>query len=161
MEVWIFILAFVIFLGFAIAVAVCISAIRQQNNLVIRSRIHRKTNGVDIIFANVGLVIFAVLLNFHYYMFIPAILAFVLMIVLSTKVRSGITNEGVLVGTTFIDWEFIKGYKLVDNQEDSNIVVLKIRANRKQYVLVCNRSDRKNISEIMKANGVKLIETVR
>lgn len=161
MEAWIMILGLVLFLGFATAVAVCIASIKQQKNMVIKSRIHRKITGIEVIYANVGLAIFAVLLHFHYYVFIPSILAFVLVIVLSTRIKSGITEEGVLVGTSFIYWEFMKGYKFVNDPSDSNIIILKIRANRKQYILICDRADRKEISKMMKANGVNPIETVR
>ena len=145
MDVWIGVLAFVLFFGFGTAVMVCVSSIKKQSQIVIKSRIHRKINNVEIIYANIGLVIVAVLMYFDYYVFVPAILAFVVFIVLSTKIQSGLTNEGAVVGTSFIEWEFMKGFKLVDEEEDSNIVILKIRANRKQYVMVCDRRDKKAI----------------
>lgn len=160
MDVWIGVLAFVLFLGFGTAVLVCIAAIKRQSGIVIKSRIHHKINSVEVIYANVGLIVFTVLIYFHYYSFVPAVLAFVVFIVLSTRIDSGLTEEGAIVGTTFLEWEFMKGYKLVDEETDSNIVILKIRANRKQYVLVCDRRDRKKIREIFEKNDVKVIETI-
>ena len=158
MDVWITVLGFVLFLGFATAVKVCINAINRQSGIIIKSRLHRKLNTAQVVYANVGLVILTVLLYFHYYVFVPAVLTFVLFIVLSTRVKSGLTEEGAVVGTTFLEWEFIKGYKLVDDEDDSNVIILKIRVNRKQYVLVCDRRDRYDIKELFEKNSVRMTE---
>ena len=160
MDVWISVLAFVLFLGFGTAVIVCISAIKRKSQIIIESRIHHKLNSSEVIYANLGLVLLAVLLYIHYFVFVPAVCAFVLFIVLSTRVQSGITEQGAIIGTTFLEWEFMKSYKLVNDETDSNVVVLKIRANRKQYVLVCNRQDREKIREIFTKNRVKVTETI-
>ena len=153
MDVWVGVLAFVLFLGFFVAVLVCVSAIKKQDEIIIRSRLHRKLNNSEIIYSNLGLVIMAVLLYFGVYVFIPAILSFVLFIILSTRVKSGLTRDGAVVGTKFIDWEFMKSYKLVDD-ENSNIINLKIRADRRQYVLVCERRDKEEIKAMFKEHGV-------
>ena len=160
MDVWISVLAFVLFLGFGTAVIVCIGAIKRKSQIIIESRIHHKLNSSEVIYANLGLVLLAVLLYIHYFVFVPAVCAFVLFIVLSTRVQSGITEQGAIIGTTFLEWEFMKSYKLVNDETDSNVVVLKIRANRKQYVLVCNRQDREKIREIFTKNRVKVTETI-
>lgn len=161
MDVWIGVLGFVLFLGFGTAVLVCISAIKRQASIIIKSRLHHKTNQSEIVYANLGLVLLVVFAYFHYYVFAPAVIMFVVFIVLTTKIQSGMTDEGALVGTTFIDWEFMDGYKLVDDEEDSNIVILKIRANRRQYVMICERNDRTVIGDLMKKNHVKLTRTVQ
>ncbi len=158
MDVWIGVLGFVLFLGFATAVMVCISAMKRQAGIVIRSRLHHKLNNAEVIYANLGLVLLAVLLYFHYYVFVPAVCAFVLFIILTTRVESGLTEEGAMVGTTFLEWEFMKSYKLVNQEKDSNIIILKIRANRKQYVLVCDRHDRHAIAALMEKNHVRVTE---
>ncbi|MBD5095425.1 MAG: hypothetical protein HDT40_00215 [Lachnospiraceae bacterium] len=160
MDVWINVLGFVFFLGFATAAYVCILAIKRQEGIVIKSRLHHKVNKSEVIYANVGLVIFAVLMYFHYFVFAPAVLAFVLFIVLSTRIQSGVTEEGALVGTTFIEWEFMKSYKLVDDPSDSNIIILKIRANRRQYVMVCERRDRFEIAKIFDEHDVDVTHTI-
>ncbi len=161
MDVWIGVLGFVLFLGFGTAVKVCISTIERQSGIIIKSRIKHKINNSEVIYANLGLVVLAVLLYLHYYVFVPALLAFVLFIVLSTRIKSGITKEGAIVGTAFIEWEFMKGYKLVDDPEDSNIVILKIRANRKQYVLICDRRDRHEIRKIFDEKKIKVTEVLK
>ena len=158
MDVWIGVLAFVLFFAFGVATVLCAKAIRRKESIIIKSRLHHKQSRAEVIYANLGLVAICVLCAFHIYQFIPALLLFVLFIVLSTRIASGLTPEGALVGTTFIDWEFIKGYKLVDEEQDSNIIVLKIRANRKQYVLVCNREDREQIRALFCKNNVKETE---
>ncbi len=158
MDVWIGVLGFVLFLGFATAVMVCISAMKRQAGIVIRSRLHHKLNNAEVIYANLGLVLLAVLFYFHYYVFVPAVCAFVLFIILTTRVESGLTEEGAMVGTTFLEWEFMKSYKLVNEEKDSNIIILKIRANRKQYVLVCDRHDRHAIAALMEKHHVRVTE---
>lgn len=160
MDVWINVLAFILFLGFFVAVLVCRAAIKKQSEIVIASRLRRKINNAEIVYSNLGLVLLAVLLYFGIYSFAPAILAFVLFIVLSTRIKSGITNEGAVIGTKFIDWEFMKGYKLVDDEKNSNIIILKIRADRRQYVLVCERRDRDEIKAIFNAHGIKKTQVI-
>ena len=160
MDVWISVLAFVLTLGFGTAVMVCINSIKHQAGIVIKSRIKHKLNNAEIIYANLGLILLTVLVYIKYYLFVPAVFAFVLFIVLSTQIKSGITDEGVIVGTAFLEWEFMKGYKLVDDEEDSNVIILKIRANRKQYVLVCDRRDRNEIKKILDDNKVPVIRTI-
>lgn len=155
------VLAFVLFLGFGTAVMVCVNAIKRQSGIMIKSRIKHKIGGSDVIVANLGLVVFLVLMYFRLFAFVPAVLAFVVFIILSTQIQSGITEDGAVIGTTFIDWEFMEGYKFVDDEEDSNIVILKIRANRRQYVLVCDRRDKKAINELFETNYVNQTLTIK
>lgn len=160
MDVWIGVLAFVLFLGFFTALYVCIGAVKRQSGIVIASRIRRKTENGEVIYANIALVVMVVLVYFKLYTFVPAVITFVAFIVMSTRIKSGITDEGVIIGTTFLEWDDMRSYKLVDDPEDSNIIILKIRANRKQYVLVCDRRDRGKIAEIMKKNYVETTLTI-
>lgn len=160
MDVWMIVLGFVLFLGFFVAAMVCISAIKKQSGIIIASRLHHKLNISEVVYANLGMIGLVVLLIFHYYVFVPAVLMFVVFIVLSTRIQSGITAEGAIVGSTFIEWEFMKSFKLVNDASDSNIIILKIRANRKQYVLVCDRKDRVAIHDIFQKNKIKATETV-
>ena len=134
---------------------VCVSAVKKQSGIVIKSRLHHKLNISEVVYANLGLVGLVVLVYFKIYIFVPAVLMFVLFIVLSTRIQSGITEDGVLVGTTFIEWEFMRSFLLENQGEDSNVIVLKIRANRKTYILVCNREDRFAIDEIFRKNNVR------
>ena len=84
----------------------------------------------------------------------------VLFIILQTKIQSGITEDGALIDTTFIEWEFMKSYKLVYEEDKDSIIILKIRANRKQYVLECDREYKKKIEEIFNNNNVKVTKTI-
>lgn len=161
MDVWVGVLAFVLFLGFGTAVMVCINAIKRQTGIIIKSRIKHKINSAEVIYANLGLVVLAVLVYFKLFLFVPAVFAFVLFIVLSTQIQSGLTAEGAVVGTSFIDWEFMDGYKFVNYENDSNVIILKIRANRRQYVLVCDRRDRVEIKKMLTDNGVKVIQVMK
>lgn len=160
MDVWMIVLGFVLFLGFFVAAMVCISAIKKQSGIIIASRLHHKLNISEVVYANVGMIGLVVLLILHYYVFVPAVIMFVVFIILSTRIQSGITAEGAIVGSTFIEWEFMNNYKLVNDPEDSNVIILKIRANRKQYVLVCDRRDRVAIHDIFSKNKIKATETV-
>lgn len=160
MDIWLGVLAFVLFLGFGTAVMVCINSIKRQTGIIIKSRIKHRINNAEVIYANLGLIVLAVLMYFKLFLFVPAVLAFVLFIVLSTQIQSGITDDGAVVGTSFIDWEFMDGYKLVDEEDDSNIIILKIRANRRQYVMVCERRDREKIKTIFTDNDVRVIKVI-
>lgn len=161
MDVWIGVLAFVLFLGFGTAVMVCINAIKRQSGIVIKSRIKHRLNGSDVIIANLSLVVFVVLMYFHLFLFVPAILAFVLFIILTTQIQSGLTEEGAVVGTTFIDWEFMDGYKLADDGDDSSVIILKIRANRRQYILICDRQDKEVIHKLFEDNYVNQTKVIK
>lgn len=112
MDVWLSVLAFVLFLGFGTGALVCVSAVKKQSGIVIKSRLHHKLNISEVVYANLGLVGLVVLVYFKIYIFVPAVLMFVLFIVLSTRIQSGITEDGVLVGTTFIEWEFMRSFLL-------------------------------------------------
>ena len=160
MDVWIVVLGFVLFLGFFVAVMVCISAIKKQSGIIIASRLHHQLNISEVVYANLGMIGLVLLLVFRYYTFVPAVIMFVVFIVLSTRIQSGITEQGVIVGSTFIEWEFMKSFKLVNDPGDSNVIILKIRANRRQYVLVCDRRDRVAIHDIFQKNKIKATETV-
>ncbi len=155
MDVWLLVLAFVLFLGFGTGVIVCISAIKRQSGIIIKSRLHHKLNISEVVYANVGLAGLVVLVYLEIYSFVPAVLMFVMFIVLSTRIQSGITEEGALVGTSFIEWEFMQSYLLENRGEDSNVIVLKIRANRRTYILVCDRADRFAIADLFRDHKIR------
>ena len=56
MDVWLSVLAFVIFLGFGTGALVCVSAVKKQSGIVIKSRLHHKLNISEVVYANLGLV---------------------------------------------------------------------------------------------------------
>lgn len=156
MDVWIGVLGFVLFLGFTIAVVVCAKAIKRSAGIIIKSRLHQSFGSREVVYANLSLAAAVVLLVFRLYTFVPGVLMFALFVVLSTRIKSGITEEGAIIGTVFLEWEEMDSYKLVNDESDSNVIILKIRANHKQYVLVCDREDRHRISKIMRDNYVRI-----
>ncbi len=160
MDVWIGVLAFVLFLGFATGVRVCVGAIGRKAGIIVKSRIKGKSSVNEVIYANIALVILVVLVYFEHYIFIPAVICFVLFVIMSTRIESGVTDQGAIVGTTFLEWEDMVSYKLVNDTEAGNVIILKIRANRKQYVLVCDRKDKIRLSELLDSKGVKRTKTI-
>ncbi len=160
MDVWIGVLAFALFLGFATAVRVCMSAIARKAGIVVKSRIGGKASISEVMYANAALVILVVLVYFKHYIFVPAVICFVIFIILSTRIESGLTDGGAIIGTTFLEWEDMVSYKLVNDEADSNVIILKIRANRKQYVLVCDRRDKIKIAEILDDKGIQRTRTI-
>jgi hypothetical protein len=158
MDIWIGVLGFVLFLGFTIAVMVCTKAIKRSADITIQSRLHHSFGSREVVYANVGLVVVVLLLVFRLYTFVPGGIMFVVFVLLTTRIKSGITEDGAIIGTTFLTWEQMESYKLVNDETDSNIITLKIRANHKQYVLVCDREDRYKIAKIMRENYVRITE---
>jgi hypothetical protein len=158
MDIWIGVLGFVLFLGFTVAVIVCVKAIKRSEDIKIKSRLHQSFGTREVVYANLGLVAVVVLLVFHLYTFVPGAFMFALFVVLSTHIKSGLTDEGAIIGTVFLEWDQMESYKLVNDETDSNIIILKIRANHKQYVLVCNREDRYRIADTMRTNYVRITE---
>ena len=67
--------------------------------------------------------------------------------------RSGIAPLGIYVGTTFLGWEEIDSY-LIINDEISTIEV-RVYANQKQYALRCSKEERLQIEQFFADNKVK------
>ncbi len=160
MDVWIGVLAFALFLGFATGIRVCVGAISRKASIIVKSRIKGKSGMSEVMYANIALVILVVLVYFEHYVFVPSVICFVLFIILSTRIESGITDEGAIIGTSFLEWEDMVSYKLVNDGEDSNVIILKIRANRKQYVLICDRKDKTRLWDIFDSKGVQRTKTI-
>lgn len=160
MDVWLTVLGFVLFLGFFVADCVTVSAIKRKEQILVKSRLHHKLGVYEVVLCNICLIGSVVCIYFHFYIFIPAVLATITFVILLTKVVSGITDEGALVDTSFIEWEFMKSYKLVYDENDGSTITLKIRANSRQYVLVCEREDKHLIEEIFRKHRIKVTETV-
>ena len=161
MEVWLNVLAFVLFLGFFTAFVMAVKAVGRKNDIRIKSRLKKSSGVSEVIYANLGLIGMCVLVVFKLYAFVPAVLMFVLFIICSTRIESGIADYGALVGTAVIEWEFMKGYKFTEEGADSNIIILKIRANRKQYVLICNREDKDSIIDVFKKQHIRETEVMK
>ena len=103
---------------------------------------------------NVALLLVAAMLYFHVYRFLPVLVAFVLLIVFISRIQSGIAPQGVFIGTTFLKWEDMDSYRIL-NDEISTIEV-RIYANQKQYAMRCSKEDRKQIETYFVEHNVEM-----
>ena len=152
-DMWLNGLAIILFLGFFMAALIAFSTIDKQKEIVIDSRYGRQTGTLEIIYVNAALLLVAVMLHFHSYRFMPALIAFILLIFFNSRMRSGIAPLGIYVGTTFLGWEEIDSY-LIINDEISTIEV-RVYANQKQYALRCSKEERLQIEQFFADNKVK------
>lgn len=136
-------LAIILFIGFAIADFLTFSVMDKQKDIEIFSRYGRRTGPLEIVYANVALLAVAYMLYCQSYRFLPCIVAFLLLIILNGRLRSGIAPTGVFVGSTYLEWGKIYAYKIV-NDAISTIEV-QVYANQKRYVLRCTKEQRKQI----------------
>lgn len=151
-------LAIILFLGFGMAAFIAFSTVDKQKEITISSRYGRRTEPLEILYVNLGLVLVAVMYYFHNFRFLPALIVFLLLIMLNSRMQSGIAPEGVFIGTTFLNWKSINGYRIV-NDEISTIKVL-VYANEKCYVLRCEKTERNEIENYFEKNHIILKQKV-
>ncbi len=142
-DVWLDAAAIILFLGFGMAALIAFSTIDKQKEITINSRYGRQTGPLEILYVNIALLLVGVTLYQNHYRFLPALCVFVLLIIFNSRMRSGIAPIGVFIGTTYLDWNKIQSYKIV-NDEISTIQV-RVFANKKQYVLRCAKEQRAQI----------------
>ncbi|MDE7366480.1 MAG: hypothetical protein K2N24_03895, partial [Lachnospiraceae bacterium] len=75
-------------------------------------------------------------------------LMYIFFIVITTRIRSGLSEEGMFVGLTFIDWEHIEGYKFVN--DNINTIKVKLRANKRQYIIECEKEQKAEVEELVR-----------
>lgn len=136
-------LSVILFLGFGMACLIAFSTLDKQKEITIASRYGRQTGPLEILYVNISLLLAAYMLYSHNYRFLPALIAFVVLIFLNSRMVSGIAPIGVFVGTNRLDWEEIRAYHIV-NDEISTIQV-KVYVDKKQYVLRCDKEKREQI----------------
>ena len=145
-------IAIILFLGFGMASFIAFSTIDKQKEINIPSRYGRHTQPLDIVYVNVGIILVAVMLAFHSYRFLPALVVFLFLILLNSRMQSGIAPLGVFIGTTFLAWDDIKEYRIV-NDEISTVKVL-VYSNQKCYVLRCDKTCRMEIESYFEDNHI-------
>lgn len=155
---WIYALAIILALGFFTADIIAIIILDKQKTIVVYSRMGRQTNPVEIINVNVALLLIGYFIYIKYFVFMPAIVCFVVFIILSTRVQSGMSEEGIYVGLTFIEWDKVKSYKIIN--DDISTFMIKLRANKRQYVFRCDKVKRSEIEDILHAHNKKRMETI-
>lgn len=136
-------LALIMFFGFFAADLVAFSLVDKQKEITIYSRYGRQTGPLEIIYVNVAFLLVAGMLYIQNYRFLPAILTFVILIFLNSRMKSGISPIGVFIGGTYLDWGKIESYKII-NDEISTVQV-RVYAYGKQYVLRCDKENRSQI----------------
>ncbi|MCM1158254.1 MAG: DUF5673 domain-containing protein [Bacteroidales bacterium] len=151
-EIWLDVLSVILFLGFGTAAMIAFSTIDKQKEITISSRYGRHTGPLEILYVNVALVLVAVMLYAHNYRFLPAVCTFILLIFFNSRMQSGIAPIGVFIGTTYLEWNKIKAYKIV-NDEISTVQV-RVFANKKQYVLRCDKEQRSRVDAYFIEHGI-------
>ena len=76
---------------------------------------------------------------------------------ITTRIRSGLSEEGMFVGLTFIDWEHIEGYKFVN--DSINTIKVKLRANRRQYIIECEKEKKADVENLVRGKLKEIIDT--
>lgn len=141
-------------LGFATIGIISCVVLNHQKKIIVESRLGKSSSSSEIINVNIALVGVALSVWFHYYIFIPPMLMYIFFIVITTRIRSGLSEEGMFVGLTFIDWEHIEGYKFVN--DNINTIKVKLRANKRQYIIECEKEQKAEVEELVRE---KLRET--
>ncbi|MBR1865154.1 MAG: hypothetical protein IJ801_01460 [Lachnospiraceae bacterium] len=152
MDIWLNALAIILFLGFITADLIAFSTLDKQKEITIGSRYGRQTGPMEILYVNVALLLVAYFCYIHDYRFLPALLAFVLLVFFNSRMQSGIAPVGVFIGASYLEWNRIRAYRIV-NDEISTIEV-QVYANRKRYVLRCGKESRRQIEEYFAQNEI-------
>ena len=139
-DVWLDAAAIILFLGFGMAALIAFSTIDKQKEITISSRYGRQTGPLEIVYVNVALLLIAVILYQNSYRFLPALCVFVLLIIFNSRMKSGIAPIGVFIGTTYLEWNRIQSYKIIN--DEISTMQIRVYANKKQYVLRCAKEQR-------------------
>lgn len=135
-------------LGFGTIGIISCVVLHRQKSIIVESRLGKSSSVSEIINVNVALVGIAMSVWFHYYIFVPPLLMYIFFIVITTRIHSGLSEEGMFVGLTFIDWEHIEGYKFVN--DNINTIKVKLRANKRQYIIECDKEQKNELEELVR-----------
>ncbi len=135
-------------LGFGMIGIISCVVLHRQKSIIVESRLGKSSSVSEIINVNVALIGIAMSVWFHYYIFVPPLLMYIFFIVITTRIRSGLSEEGMFVGLTFIDWEHIEGYKFVN--DNINTIKVKLRANKRQYIIECDKEQKNELEELVR-----------
>lgn len=155
---WLNIITALLFFGFLLLSVLSVRSILRQKTIVISSRIGRQTGLIEVINVNVALLVIVILVIYRLYVYIPTVAVFAFFILSLTRLQSGISNTGIFVGMTYIPWEQVKAYKMVN--DDINTLQVKFRANKRQYVMRCDKKDLSAIQAILRKYRVPEQETI-
>lgn len=143
-----YVLSAALTLGFVTIGIISCVVLHRQKSILVESRLGRSSSVSEIINVNVALVGIAMSVWFRYYIFVPPLLMYIFFIVITTRIRSGLSEEGMFVGLTFIDWEHIEGYKFVN--DNINTIKVKLRANKRQYIIECEKDRQEEVENLVR-----------
>lgn len=154
-----YVISAILTLGFATIGIVSCVVLHRQKSIIIESRLGRSNSVSEIVNVNVALVGIAMSVWFQYYVFVPPLLMYIFFIVITTRIRSGLSENGMFVGLTFIDWEHIEGYKFVN--DNINTIKVKLRANKRQYIIECEKEQKSVMEQLVRSKLQEMPESSR
>ena len=147
-----YVISAILTLGFATIGIVSCVVLHRQKSIIIES--------LPTLFPlHVALVGIAMSVWFRYYVFVPPLLMYIFFIVITTRIRSGLSENGMFVGLTFIDWEHIEGYKFVN--DNINTIKVKLRANKRQYIIECEKEQKSVMEQLVRSKLQEMPESSR
>ncbi len=147
-------LAIILFLGFGLACVIAFTTLDKQKDITIPSRYGRQIGTMEILYVNASLVMIAIILYEKSYRFVPALATFVLLVFFNSRMSSGISPLGVFIGTTFLEWNRLEGYRIINDQIST--VQIRIYTADKQYILRCDKDMRRDAEHLFIEHGVIL-----
>ena len=86
-----YVISAILTLGFATIGIVSCVVLHRQKSIIIESRLGRSSSVSEIVNVNVALVGIAMSVWFRYYVFVPPLLMYIFFIVITTRIRSGLS----------------------------------------------------------------------
>ncbi len=157
-KLWINILIAILFLGFSVLCWLSGRTLIRQKHILIPSLLSRRSGLIEVLDVNAALLVIVVLVLMRLYYYIPAVAVFALFILMTTRLRSGIGNDGLYIGMTYIPWSQVAAYKLIN--DDINTLQLRFRANKRQYVMRCSKTYRGDIDAILRKHHITKQATI-
>lgn len=149
----------ILFFSFLLLSVHSVRTIIRQRELVILSRMGNRSNLIEVLDVNIALLVIIFLVYQKLYLYIPTVAVFAFFIMSITRLKSGIANTGIFIGMTYVEWKNIKAYKIIN--DDINTLQVKFRANNRQYIMRCNKTDLSSIQAILRKHQVKVQETIK
>ena len=147
-------LAIILFLGFGLACVIAFTTLDKQKDITIPSRYGRQIGTMEILYVNASLVMIAIILYEKSYRFVPALATFGLLVFFNSRMSSGISPLGVFIRTTFLEWNRLEGYRIINDQIST--VQIRIYTADKQYILRCDKDMRRDAEHLFIEHGVIL-----
>ncbi len=155
-KLWFYIIIAILFLGFFVLSVLAVRSIIKQKEIRIISRLRRQSGLIEVLNVNIALLVIVFLVIKRLYLYIPLMAVFAFFIMTTTRLKSGIADEGIFIGMTFIPWDKIKAYKVIN--DDINTLQLRFRVENRQYIMRCNKEERADIAAILRLHHIPEIK---